>query len=77
MIVNPGSGAGKNGAPAKHAAQHGKNGTDHVTPASIGAAAENHSHSKEQVGEAAASHTHTAEDMEALSWRDVKQDFHC
>lgn len=52
MIVNPGSGAGKNGAPAKHAAQHGKNGTDHVTPASIGAAAENHSHSKEQVGAA-------------------------
>ena len=40
-------------------------------------AEENHSHSKEQVGEAAASHTHTAEDVGALSWRDVKQDFHC
>lgn len=64
MIVNPGTG-GQGGAPGKHAQQHGKNGADPLTPAAIGAAAVDHSHTPADIGAANADHTHTPESIGA------------
>ena len=41
-----------NYAPASHAAQHASGGTDPITPASIGAAASNHTHTPASIGAA-------------------------
>ena len=45
-----------NYAPSTHASQHGSSGSDPITPASIGAATSNHTHSEY----AASSHNHSA-----------------
>lgn len=58
-VFNLTGGQSGGGAPTKHAAQHGKTGTDPITPASIGAAAENHTHTAGDVGAASANHSHT------------------
>lgn len=47
------------GAIPSHASSHGTGGSDPITPASIGAAAADHTHTPASIGAAAASHTHT------------------
>lgn len=46
-------------ANAVHAARHASGGADPITPAAIGAATSNHTHSLASLGAAAANHTHT------------------
>lgn len=52
--------------PSAHAASHASNGSDPVTPASIGAAAASHTHTPASIGAAASSHTHTIAQVTSL-----------
>lgn len=52
---------------AVHAARHASSGADPITPASIGAAAANHTHTPASIGAAAANHTHTLASLGAAA----------
>lgn len=54
---------------APHADSHSKDGTDPITPAGIGAAEAEHTHTAEDVGAAEQEHTHTVDDVEELEER--------
>ena len=54
---------------AAHASTHATDGSDPITPASIGAASANHTHTPASIGAATASHTHAPADIGAQAAR--------
>lgn len=67
---------GDPGDQVEHAARHAKGGTDEITPSSIGAAEERHTHSCSDVGAAASNHTHTPESIGAASTSHTHDDLY-